>query len=756
MEQEVWWLSKQVYNKFTAAYEINTKEPYSSHYYTGSIYLANWEWLVFRLSISEVKGAVISAVIDFLSRQDKDTVYLELYSGTGDVTYYNLTNNWRKHAWNGSTYTKSASLSINQRKTVDISGTGLYEAARTGNDVYIIVRPEGDARIEVSETHWAYVDISCERYNPYVDKMTPNGVNKYVNKDTTLDWYSMTDYAEQKSFELGWSSDGGVNWNTITKETSDSQISIPAYTFPEGTIKWRVRFTTNEDKTSEYAYAEFQCVKQIPSVSIISPNDVDLKNDVSYTFEWNYSGEDLVQGTYEIGWSPDSGTTWNTQTYESSETQHLFPAGSFPEGTIQWRVRASNSIGNFSNYSYGTFTCSARLPVVQIEFPIDINISKSTPQIYTWIYSGNELEQSEYEISWSSDEGATWNVVNGTGNNQYHVFPSGTFPVGTILWKIKVTNTEGYSSEYVSSQFKSVGKGNAPVIESVTQNAIPEITWSSEYQIAFEVQILKDNDMIFSSGFIGGEEKSYTPDIIMKNGAYVIRVRIMNSYGYISDFGTYGFVLDAVEPNSTAKLSLLTNSSYGAVLDCKNILGEGYILKICNGAETVVGKYNGKPIIDYETKSDNQYVYVLRDHVEGYKDASRAMFKPSFTGAILHDLKEPENFVNIRLNEDEYVSVDDQITKNTVYKNCIGRIYPIKETDNQRDEETQISGFLHFEECSILRELYEKDKTVIFRSKEQCFHADISEYKEKNYHNIGYIVQVTLRRIDEENGVITV
>ena len=395
-------------------------------------------------------------------------------------------------------------------------------------------------------------------------------------------------------------------------------------------------------------------------------------------------------------------------------------------------------------------------PIASVEFPNNINIEKNKEQIFTWTYDSGALEQKSYNIGWSNDGGSNWNDESCESSNVFHTFPENIFPIGIIDWRIKVTNTEGIESDYSYGRFTCVGNSNAPIIKHVTQNSIPEITWESEQQAAFEIQIMNSNKIVYSSGFIGGNDNKYRPNVLMKNGTYIIYLRIINVYGYISETGNYVHILNALEPESSAEMELVKNNFFGAILKCRDILGDGYIIRVCDGKETVVCKYNGNHIIDYETKSGSQYTYILRDHVEGYKDVSRIIFKPNFTGVILHDINEPENFVNIRLNEDEYVSVDDQITKNTVYKKCIGRIYPIKETDNQRDEETQISGFLHFEECSILRELYEKDKTVIFRSKEQCFHADISEYKEKNYHNIGYIVRVTLRRIDEENGVITV
>jgi hypothetical protein len=271
--------------------------------------------------------------------------------------------------------------------------------------------------------------------------------------------------------------------------------------------------------------------------------------------------------------------------------------------------------------------------------------------------------------------------------------------------------------------------------------------------VAFEVQIKKTDTIIFLSGFIGGENKEYRPNIMLNNGNYIVQVRILNMYGYISEWGTSAFVLNAEIPISTAGIKMSKVGAFGVSFECWNITGTGYIVRVEGDKETIVAKYEGKEIVDYHTRNEQTYTYILREHIDGYRDVKKVVFEPDFIGVLLHDISNYEDFVNIKWNESDYVEENDILTKNTVYHNCSGRIYPVKETNEQKTDIVTVAGFLNHEDRDKLREYYEKDKIVFLRSKNYCFAADISSFKESRYHDKGYLVQISLTRIADEQEV---
>lgn len=756
------YLAKIVSDSASAALTFYKNSPDNYKYTSGYIHFTTEDENIVVIPLdlsSDVSGRKInSASLKYYTYWSSDLI-IELYSGNSwPYSYNELKSKCTKHAWSGGTtqivhenrYQSWAQI------TLTSYASGLEKAFASGDYIFIVLIPDGSEQLIVDSSHPVSLTVNCERLKPRAYNLSPDvGATAYVNRVIGLEWEIDADGASQTSYELGWSADGGNTWNDQTEESTGyyygSALFLP-YTFPEGIINWRVRIITDEGKQSEYAYASFECVKQIPIVNVINPNGIEIPNDKSYRFEWEYSGEDLAQTEYVICWSSDDGVVWNAAKVESANKYHVFAAGEFPVGNIKWKIRASNGT-YYSEDSYGEFECIAALPNVLIEFPNELKIPNSAEQIFTWVYSGNELLQDSYEIAWSNDDGLTWNDVAGTGQDEYHIFAADTFPVGNIIWKIRARNTEGYFSEYVYGTFESIGVGEAPVIESITQNAIPTISWSADYQVAYEIQIKKDDQLVFYSGMIGGEEKEYKPNIMLCNGKYLVQIRIMNSYGYISEWGTAMFILEAESPNSVAGLKISENSAHGVVFDFWNIVGNGYIVKIEDGIETIAAKCSDSELCDYYTKCEKTYTYVLRDHVDGYCDTKRVDFKTDFIGVLLHDRKAPENFVNIKWNEAEYVGVNDSMSKNTVYRNCIGRVYPIKETNTQKTETIVVEGFLKHSERDILRKFYENDIIVLMRSRDYCFVADITSYKDSRYMDEGYLIQVSLTRIEDDSEV---
>lgn len=514
LEQEVECLSKTVYGSIGSALMLYKNSPDSYNNYAGYLHFTpsdgNIVVIPFEMSKSLSGRKIISATLEYYTYWSSDMI-IELYSGKSwPLSYNELKTKCTKHSWSGNTTQITHENGAQRWAKVNLTSyaSGLEKAFASGDYIFIVLIPDGTEQLIINSSYPASLTVNCENLDPKVYDLSPND-KAYINRSFAMSWYIDADEAHQTSYELGWSSDGGNTWNSLSEESKAynyDSIFFVAYTFPEGTIDWRVRITTNEGKTSEYAYASFECVKQIPKVSIIAPdNGIGVNNDVSCTVSWEYFGEDLEQEGYEIGWMTKD-SSWETVNVVSSDKNHVFPAGTFPVGNVVWRVRVSNGY-YFSEYADADFVYVAATPKISVDFPNQIKIPSSVRQIFTWIYSGNDLPQISYEIGWSSDDGNNWNDVFGTGDVAHHIFDAETFPVGNIKWRIRAENSEGYFSEYAYGAFECVGKGNAPVIESITQSAIPSIAWSAEHQAAYEVQIKKDDAVIYSSGMIGGEDR---------------------------------------------------------------------------------------------------------------------------------------------------------------------------------------------------------------------------------------------------------
>lgn len=499
---------------------------------------------------------------------------------------------------------------------------------------------------------------------------------------------------------------------------------------------------------------EVECLSLAPAVSNLWPNGNNLYKHNSKEFSWLYDGDGSDQKSYEIEWSSDNGATWNTIKVESAYPKHVYAEEAFPEGKILWRLKVTAEEGLSSAYVQSQFNNLVKRPKVSVEFPDNINIQRERTQIFIWNYEGEELEQASYEIGWSSDDGATWNTENVTSSEKHHVFEAETFPTGRIRWRIRATNSAGYEGDYSYGEFGAIGQSEAPIIESVSQNAIPTITWTASNQEAFEMKIT-GREVNYESGMIGGKEtRSFQPNIMLGDGTYVVKVRILNIYGMFSEWGETAVVLTTNKPNSEPSITLLGNELYGARLSGSGVSGKGFFVRKEAGKETIIAEYiAGEEVIDCNLQPGKIYSYVLRDCLEGYTDSDEAYYECDFSGVLFHDKEDLQNKIHILLSDEEYVEAENVLTKNTVYKQCIGREFSIKETNSQKTEEIHVKGFLNKEQYQKAYEMYSLGKTVLFRHENHCCYADISGFKKQKYFDKGYIVEISFVRLDESNEV---
>ena len=598
------------------------------------------------------------------------------------------------------------------------------------------------------------VEVSLTLYSGQFSaaELSELSYNDLSNKAQKYKWYA----EEEKIYiniERGWSNydiSSGIPGLEQVIESDDDVIIISLKCVnPLNSIQIYGSYSINFSLTLyEYSLA--------PVLQNPSPSNVKVYTNKPQIFTWEYEGDGSEQKSYEIGWSSDNGTTWNSEEVISSTKEHLYPKDTFPEAMIRWRVKATNEDGTSGDYLESEFLSVIQRPVVTVDFPNGINILNEKEQIFTWNYSGEDLEQKNYEIGWSSDNGITWNSEEVESSNTFHVFSTETFPTGEILWRIRATNSDGYVGEYDYGTFESVGQSEAPEIQSVSQDAIPTIIWTASNQEAFEICI-KGENIDYNSGLIAGTEtRSFQPNLMLADGIYEIRIRILNTYGVYSEWGATSIVLETEKPPYPPVLLLKENNLYGVKLSGYNSSGRGFYVRKGSGVnqDIIISEcMKGESFVDCNLQPGHEYTYVFREYSVGYVDSVEKKFKCEFTGVVFHDVKNLEDMVHIKLSEDEYVSVDATLGKNVAYKQTIGREFPIKESDECKTERIVVTGFLNTEQYLRAYELFYLGKKVLFRDKNHCCHADIYDFQKREYFEMGYIVTITFERLDRSEEV---
>ena len=730
----------------------------------------------------------------------------------------------------------------------------------------------------------ASADLSIELYSGKANELLNLSYNVLFENAQKHKWYdeeeniTITASEEKREYDLSI----GISGIQQVIDSADDTILL----------RFQMKKTSNNiniyNLYGECTWIKGKTWSLAPVLKNPIPDNATIYSNKKQSFSWDYEGDGVEQESYEIGWSSDEGKTWNSEHVISDKKEHLYQKGIFPEKVICWRVKSTNKEGTSGEYLTAEFIATIQRPTVEVVFPSGINISNEKDQIFTWKYFGEDIEQKYYEIGISSDDGKTWTKIQIESSEQYHVFEKNSIPTGHILWSIRAINSEGYASEYSYGEFDAVGQSDAPKIESITQNAIPTIKWTAVQQEAFEIQISGEH-VKYESGMIpGAETREFRPNIMLENGKYEFKIRILNSYGKITDWDITTFFLSASKTSSNPILMLKENELYGVSLSGTGILGKGFYVRkevrsqtttyknthmtvgkawntknisvgdfisgiaeieaegyfvhkqevkkddvlTLNGSwanghpdnlysdrfvvtnldymvidimmfedfadvrtytfkedgyfflceknptvsgfelfelkkiinknypetfeekEVIVAEYEkGKVVVDCDLIPGINYLYVLRDYIDGYTDSEIKIYFCNFDGVIFQDIENPEDIIHVRLNASEYVGNENSYGKNTTYKQCVGREYPVKESSYQKNEKIVVTGFLDVQETKKAQDMFLKDRLVIYRDENHCCYADICNFKKKRFFDKGYIVEIIFERIDGKKEV---
>jgi len=167
-----------------------------------------------------------------------------------------------------------------------------------------------------------------------------------------------------------------------------------------------------------------------------------------------------------------------------------------------------------------------------------------------WLYiSTVGGTQKGFSVQWSTD-GATWNTISQTTENQYYDMPANTLPAGNIYWRVQTVNeydeVSGYSSNAV---FYSIAAPTTPVV-SATNISRPVVSWTSDAdQQVYQLQALSGATVVYDSGvLVGMTTRTHDVKAFLIDGTYTIQARYKNQYDIWSAWGTLSHVISTTEP----------------------------------------------------------------------------------------------------------------------------------------------------------------------------------------------------------------
>ncbi len=211
--------------------------------------------------------------------------------------------------------------------------------------------------------------------------------------------------------------------------------------------------------------------------------------------------------------------------------------GTQSDDTEIWKFSSRES----TNIPYIEITYNDAVPdLPTILYPNGDVIEKGNALTFRWKHNSlYDTGQTKYDFGWRQQGNASWTDALGVVSTvQSRTLDTSSMPTGIIEWRVRTYNAINAVSEYAYGAFELTGRPTAPIIDSMKNDAITEITWrSNEAETAiFRLLIYQGATLVHDSGERpGGFTSSYIPNMMFPDGTYTVKMRIGSVYGVWSD-----------------------------------------------------------------------------------------------------------------------------------------------------------------------------------------------------------------------------
>lgn len=323
--------------------------------------------------------------------------------------------------------------------------------------------------------------LTCEYSNDNVgikaDNFSPSS-KAFVNRlqKNTFTWDATDDTAttqvcfaeiKQTSAVFEWRVKNASTSNTISVSGATTACTVPANTFPSGTIEWRVKVTANSGTTTTSAWQEITTTDVTPTAKPVSPSGIVIDATIVNRFSWQHIiSTGTPQSKADLQWSAD-GTSWNTLATVTGANQYYdVPANKFTSGTKYWRVRTYNTDGTPSEWSDKAEFIAINAPSAP---SIVIQSTGPRPRI-TW----QTTEQEAYQLTLSSG------YASGTVYGTEKAWRSPVYLAdGSYTIRVRVQNKYGMWSEWSAAALPVSHTEGEAITLSVDAAHEAALTWQT-------------------------------------------------------------------------------------------------------------------------------------------------------------------------------------------------------------------------------------------------------------------------------------
>lgn len=567
-------------------------------------------------------------------------------------------------------------------------------------------------------------------------------VTDMTGDDTIASWVIEEEWQEKT---LTWNLSQGISkrklnkkkavWNTGYHDIEVDNIEIQAYVDGSKpyygfafTSDWKGHFidVNSREASTNKPYLTLVYEDTPPSIpTSLYPDGLNLDARGVIRFSWKHNSEEKkIQKGYVLKYSIDNGLNWVTIEKTTSNQYYDMPANTLPTtATVIWELETIDEIdGEYysspvATAKFNTAITPQKAPT--LTSPLSGYLDGSKPIVFRWNFVGGTAEdkQGKYDLQYSLNQGVSWVTITNSSNQEEHILPENTFRSGNIYWRVRTYNTYGDVSPYSEiGSFYVINSPPMPQITDVTNNARPVITWNSIEQQIYELQILKNDGVIFETGSIPSEsDRSYKLPMFLGDGEYLARLRVMNEYSLSSPWVEYMFIISTTKPQKP--IIRLFSSEYSIVIRTE----ETSLRTLVYRDDKMIGEIKEGYFEDYTGENRKEYKYFIRavDENDNFNDSDIKIGKCRFRDNTLALASKPNDFIKLRygFNSEPQKSTKVGNVGSLIYFD--GRKYPATEFTEFKEHAKTLSFFLRDKrELDNLIELIDKKQTLLYRDSE--------------------------------------
>lgn len=448
-----------------------------------------------------------------------------------------------------------------------------------------------------------------------------------------------------------------------------------------------------------------------PSGATLSTRDI-------IRFAWSHnSPSGTSQKSFDLEYSLNGGSTWIAIAQTTLDQFYDMPVQTLPiSGTVRWRVRTTDFNDETSEYSTATFMLGippqkAPIPVS----PISQYIDEKDKIRFEWIFTGGSASdtQSKADVEYSLNSGTTWTTASLTTANNYYELEALTLPKGNVVWRVKTYNAWNEASPYSEvKSFVIIGSPSTPLITDVSNKARPIIKWQTQEQQIYELEVLKEEKVIYKTGFIpDATVREHSIIDYLDNGEYLVRLRIINEFNLYSPWAERRFTISVIKPDSPN--IIIYNGSYKVTIKTNSLL-KSYVYR--DGlllGESINGIFE-----DYTGANHIEYKYFVRniDTNDSFNDSLIKIGKIRLSSNTIATIDNPKAFVKLEYGLDAIPGKNSNIKTDATLQHYDGREYPVVEYSEFGTEEKVLS--FHMETMKEVRDfinLIRQRKSLVYR-----------------------------------------